>query len=57
MTFLFLIFILALIAIVTMKTMKNKRFPSNNYTPYDEIVSGKKEGTNHLTHYEEKQNR
>ncbi|WP_456278792.1 hypothetical protein [Bacillus sp. AK128] len=54
MTYIFLVIILAVIATVTMKTMKNKRFPSNNYTPFNNIVSGKNEDEpNHPTHYQE----
>ncbi|MBM7661054.1 hypothetical protein JOC85_001826 [Bacillus mesophilus] len=54
MTFIFLVFLLAIIALITIKTMKNKRFPSNNYTPFDNIVSGKnEESLSHHTHYQE----
>ncbi|MFD1738128.1 hypothetical protein ACFSCX_16495 [Bacillus salitolerans] len=53
MTYIFLIFIIAIITFVTIRTMKNKKFPSNNYTPYDDFVSGKNDDSNHITHYHE----
>ncbi|WP_456279000.1 hypothetical protein [Bacillus sp. AK128] len=54
MTYIFLLLLLAIIAIVTIKTMEKKRFPSNNYTPFDNIVSGQDEGgLGHHTHYQE----
>ncbi|KAA0541802.1 hypothetical protein FZW96_21590 [Bacillus sp. BGMRC 2118] len=54
MTYIFLLFLIAVIAFVTIRTIKNKRFPSNNYTPYDDIISGKTDNNSkHNIQYQE----
>lgn len=54
MTYIFLVFLLVAITIITVNTMEKKKFPSNNYTPFDNIVNGKNEdGSGHNTHYQE----
>lgn len=53
MEYIFLFFLIALIAFVTIRGLKNKGFPSNNYTPFDDLVNGKTEDTNHHVHYQD----
>lgn len=55
MEYIFLVFIIGAVAFITYKSLKRKQFPSNNYTPFDDLMEGKKESSKSYVVYEEEE--
>ncbi|MFB7303211.1 hypothetical protein [Heyndrickxia sporothermodurans] len=43
MVYLFIFFIVLIVGMIIVKAMRKRKLPSNRYTPFDDIISGKSE--------------